>query len=162
MCLKGTFSKTGKGTHFSVHFPTQNSVKQGGALSALLFNFDLDYVIRKVLENQVRLKLNGTHQLLVFDDVVNTRILDDNIDTTKKNTEILIDASKEVGLPITVDARFEARTAFVRSNTGILGWNSVRGMDVCIRLFCVCIFLCASSGLATGLSPVQGVLTECV
>jgi hypothetical protein len=30
--------------------------------------------------------------------------------------------------------------------------------DVCVRLFCVCVVLCVGSGLATGSSPVQGVL----
>jgi hypothetical protein len=45
--------------------------------------------------------LNGTHQLLAYIDDVN--LLEDNIDTVKKNTEILIDASKEVGLEINVD-----------------------------------------------------------
>jgi hypothetical protein len=42
----------------------------------------------------VVLKLNGTRQLLVYDDDVN--LLRDEINTIKKNTEILIDASKEV------------------------------------------------------------------
>jgi hypothetical protein len=32
-------------------------------------------------------------------------------------------------------------------------------MDVCARLFCVCVVLCVGSGLATGWSPVQGVLS---
>jgi hypothetical protein len=45
----------------------------------------------KVQENQLALKLNGTHQLLAYGDDVN--LLGDNIDTTKKNTETLIDAS---------------------------------------------------------------------
>jgi hypothetical protein len=46
------------------------------------------------------LKLNGTHQLLAYSDDVH--LLGDNIDTIKKNTESLIDASKEVGLEISV------------------------------------------------------------
>jgi hypothetical protein len=61
-------------------------------------------------------------------------------------------------LPITVAARSKARTIFVLSNTGIVGSNPNWGMDVCVHLFCVCVVLCAGSGLATGWSPVQGIL----
>jgi hypothetical protein len=49
-----------------------------------------------VQENQVGLKLSGTRQLLAYADDVN--LLGDNLATVKKNTETLIDASKEVGL----------------------------------------------------------------
>jgi hypothetical protein len=59
------------------------------------------YAISKVQENQVGLKLNGTHQLLVYADDVN--LLGDNIDPIKKNTETLIDASKAVGLEINIE-----------------------------------------------------------
>jgi hypothetical protein len=60
--------------------------------------------------------------------------------------------------PITVATRSRAWTAFPRTNTGIVGSNPIRGMDVCVRLICVCVVLCVDSDLATGWSPVQGVL----
>jgi hypothetical protein len=44
----------------------------------------------------VGLKLNGTHQLLVYADDVN--LLGDKINATKRNTQTLIDTSKEVGI----------------------------------------------------------------
>jgi hypothetical protein len=55
-------------------------------LSPMLFNFPLEYAIRKVQENQVGLKLNGTHQLLAYADDVN--LLGNYIDIIEKNTEL--------------------------------------------------------------------------
>jgi hypothetical protein len=62
------------------------------------FSTALEYVISKVQENEMELKLNGTHQLLVYADDVN--LLGGNRDTIKKNAETLSDASKEVGLGV--------------------------------------------------------------
>jgi hypothetical protein len=47
MCLNGTYSKVRVGKLSSDKFPIQNGLKQGDALSPLLFNFALEYASRK-------------------------------------------------------------------------------------------------------------------
>jgi hypothetical protein len=82
-----TYSNVRVGKYLSDTFPIQNGLQQRDALWPLLFNFALEFDIRKVPENQVSLKLNATHHLLVYADKVN--LLRDNIDTVNKNTETL-------------------------------------------------------------------------
>jgi hypothetical protein len=62
-----------------------------------------EYAIRRIQKNKMGLKLNGTHQLLAYADDVNP--LRGNINTVKKNTETLTDASKEAGLEINVEKK---------------------------------------------------------
>jgi len=73
-------------------------LKEGDALSPLLFNFAFEYAIRRVQVNQDDLKLNGTHQLLAYADDVN--ILGGSVDTVKKKAEALVAAPKEIGLEV--------------------------------------------------------------
>ena len=82
-------------------FPIRNGLKQGDALSSLLFNFFIEYSIRRSQVNQDGLKLNGTHQLLVYADDVNIR--GGSVQTVKENAETLVVAGKEIGLEVGAD-----------------------------------------------------------
>ena len=67
----------------------------------LLFNFALEYAIRRVPVNQDGLKLNGTQQLLAYAGDVN--ILGGRVDTVKENAEALVAATREIGLEVNAD-----------------------------------------------------------
>jgi len=95
------YSRVWVGKRLSDMFPIRNGWKQGDALSPLLFNFVLVYAIRRVQVNQDGLILNGTHQLLVYVDDVNT--LGGSVHTVKENAESLVVATKEIGPQVNAD-----------------------------------------------------------
>jgi hypothetical protein len=98
MCLNETYNRAWVGKDMSDMFPIKNGLKKGEPLLPLLFNFASEYAIIRVLANQHSLKLNITHQLLIYVDDVNA--LGGRIYTTKKNTEALVVPSEETGLEV--------------------------------------------------------------
>ena len=101
MYLNGTYNRFRVGKHLSDLFPIRNGLKQGDALSPLLLNFAVDYVIRMVQVNRNGLKGNGTYQLLVYAYDVN--ISGESVQTIKKNTEALVVANKEIRREVYAD-----------------------------------------------------------
>ena len=101
MCLTETYNRVWVGKNLSDMFPVRNSLKQGDALSPLLFSSALEYTIKRVQVIQDGLKLNGTHQLLVYADYVN--IVGGSVHAIKESTEALVVASKEIGLKVNAD-----------------------------------------------------------
>jgi len=101
MSLTETYSRVRVGKNVSDRFPIRNGVKQGDALSPMLFNFALEYAIRRVHVNRGGLKLNGTYQLLAYADDVN--ILAGSIHTLNENKETLLAATWKNGLEVCAD-----------------------------------------------------------
>ena len=101
MCLTETYSRVRLSKNWSDMFTIKNGLEQGDAVSPLLFNFAFVYAIRGVQTNQDGLKLNVTHQLLIYADDVNK--LGESIHTLEKNAEALVLASKGIGLEINAD-----------------------------------------------------------
>jgi len=101
MSLTESYSRVRVGKNVSDRFPIRNGLIQGDNLSPMLFNFDLEYAIKRFQVNQDGLKLNGTHQFLTYADDVN--ILEGSIQTLQENAETLVAATTEIGLEVNAD-----------------------------------------------------------
>jgi hypothetical protein len=101
ICLNATCSRVQVGKHLSHIVHVKNGLKQRDALLPLVLNSAVEYAIRRVQVNQDGLKLNGTHQLLVYAADVN--ILGASMHTIKKNIDTLLVANKENKLEVNAD-----------------------------------------------------------
>ena len=67
----------------------------------MLFDFAFEYANGRVQVNQDGLKLNGTHQFVVYADDVN--VLRGSVHTIKKSTKALVVDGKEIALEVNAD-----------------------------------------------------------
>jgi hypothetical protein len=118
-------------------------LKQGNGLSPWLFSSPLEYAIRRVQVNLERIKLNGTHQILVYADDVN--ILGGRVQTIKKNAEALVVASNENGLEANTDktkymVNSDKTKYMVMSRDQNAGGSHNMKIDNSLRFSVPCIF----------------------
>jgi len=78
-------------------FPIRNGLKEGDALSPLLFSCALVYAIKRVQVNWHGLILSGTHQFLVYDDD-DVNILRGSVHTVKENAEVVVVTTRVIKL----------------------------------------------------------------
>lgn len=64
----------------------------------MLFNFAIEYTIRKGQDNQKGFELNGTHHFLIYAGYINTS--GEDINTIKKKTHALLHSNKDGGLEV--------------------------------------------------------------
>ena len=89
------------GNNLSSSFSIEDGWNHWDALTPLLFNFSLEYAIRKVQETNLELDMNGTHQVLAYADDVN--LIGDYIRTIKINAVVLLNAFKDIGLAVNTE-----------------------------------------------------------
>jgi Reverse transcriptase (RNA-dependent DNA polymerase). len=63
-------------------------LKQGDVLSPLIMNFALECTLRKVQKANLRLDMNGTHQVLAYADDVS--LINIDIRTIERNADVLL------------------------------------------------------------------------
>jgi len=82
---------------FSDTIPVQKSLKQGEALSPLVFKFALEFSIRKIHAKQEGIKWNGTHQFPISADYGN--LITTNVHTLKNTQDLSVGSSFPTFLP---------------------------------------------------------------
>jgi len=86
MCLNDRTRRVRIGNNMSDSFKICNGLKQGDALSPLLFNFAFEYSILKIKEDKEGLSLNCLYQLFVYADDVD--LIGDDMDALQSSTDV--------------------------------------------------------------------------
>ncbi|KAF0750707.1 Reverse transcriptase domain-containing protein [Aphis craccivora] len=100
-CMKNSRCKVKFNSVLSKEFTVTTGVRQGDALSPILFNIALESVVKEVLQNEPQgLNIGQGKQVFLAayaDDIV---VITDTKDSLKRTTDILIDVVKKIGLII--------------------------------------------------------------
>jgi hypothetical protein len=72
--------------HLSDMFPIKNGLRQGDALLLLLFNFAVEYAIKRIHVKLDGLKLNGNHQPFFY--AADDNLLGGNLHTIKETQKL--------------------------------------------------------------------------
>jgi hypothetical protein len=102
-------------------------------------------IARKFMGGGVYREIQQIRYYFVFVSKVRT-----SLHFTDSDMLLVINVRASVMLSRARAADHSGRAVFVRSNTGIVGSNHTRGVDVCVLLSGVCAILCAGSGFPTG------------
>ena len=121
-----TYSAVRVGRFLSDSFPIHCGLKQGDALSLLLFNRALEYAIRRVQEMRTGLEFEK-HHLLVYADDVN--MLGKNLQTVRENTEMLIKASKDNGLEVNSEKIISRHQNVIQNQNIVIGTLSFENVE---------------------------------
>jgi len=84
----------------SEEFRVENGLRQGDALSPMLFNIALEYVVRAVIESNIGVKIQENTEVMIMAYVDDIMIVAESEANLKTTTADLIEKSKDMGLVI--------------------------------------------------------------
>ena len=131
--LTENFGRVRVGGEVSEAFEIREGLKQGDALSPLLFNLVLEYVIRSVETRRYGMSLNGVTQVLAYADDLD--LVADSKEILIGNAETLLRAGEEVGLEVSEEKTkymITSRTAKRESGLKVANFKFTRYTNLSI------------------------------
>jgi len=99
--LSDPISRVRIGNNMSNSFKIRSGLKQDDPLSALPFNFALEYAILKIKEHKKLLSLNDLNQLSVY--AKDLYLIGEDIDVLRSNINVLVQACDEIDPQVNTD-----------------------------------------------------------